>query len=307
MSNALSLVTAEMSSPAMRAAFDQSRVDDAVAFEREYGFAMQVIQQNNYLQGIAAGNLPSLKAAIVNVAAIGVSLNPARKQAYLVPRDGKVCLDISYMGLLDLATDTGSVLWGQANVVRAKDTFALNGLDRPPSHTFDPFATDRGDVIGAYCTVKTADGDYLTHTMTIAEIHAIRNRSAAWRAWVEKKKSCPWVTDEVEMAKKTVVKQASKYWPKNERIQKAAHHLNTEGGEGLAERDMGPADVVPAVDTRAILDWISQCNDVAEIRAKWPEWAKACETSKNKDAWASISAAATIRANELKPQPEAAA
>jgi recombination protein RecT len=37
------------------------------------------------------------------VAAIGITLNPASKLAYLVPRDGMVCLDISYMGLLHRA------------------------------------------------------------------------------------------------------------------------------------------------------------------------------------------------------------
>ncbi len=36
------------------------------------------------------------------------------------------------------------------------------------------------------------------------------------------------------MAKKTVVKRAYKYWPKTERLDTAIHHLNTDGGEGLA-------------------------------------------------------------------------
>ena len=50
-----------------------------------------------------------------------------------------------------------------------------------------------------------------------------------------------------EMIKKTVVKQASKYWPTSDRLSKAIHHLNTDAGEGLAElagNSAPPADPV---------------------------------------------------------------
>jgi recombination protein RecT len=173
--------------------------------------------------------------AVVNIAAIGISLNPAKKQAYLVPRDNKICLDISYMGLMDLAQATGSVKWAQAALVYESDTFSLTGLDKPPQHTFNPFSKERGAVVGVYVTIKTVHDEYLTHTMTIADCLAIRDRSSAWKAWINKKAKSPgpWGTDEGEMIKKTCVKQAYKYWPKTERLETAIHHLN-ESGEGLA-------------------------------------------------------------------------
>jgi recombination protein RecT len=87
-----------------------------------------------------------------------------------------------------------------------------------------------------YVVVKTADGEYLTHTMDIASAHAIRNRSAAWK----KDQSGPWKTDEGEMVKKTCVKQAYKYWPKTDRLEKAVHYLNMDGGEGLAAINEAP-------------------------------------------------------------------
>ncbi len=65
--------------------------------------------------------------------------------------------------------------------------------------------------------------------MPIEDIYAIRNRSMAWK----RKQSGPWATDEKEMIRKTVVKQASKYWPKVERMQEAVRHLNEEMGEGI--------------------------------------------------------------------------
>ena len=204
--------------------------DKSINFEKEAGFAIQVLQGNDYALGVAMKNRQSVVNAVNNVAAIGVSLNPAKRQAYLVPRDGRICLDISYMGLIDLAVATGSIRWAQADLVRANDTFALNGYDAPPTHVFNPFSKDRGEVVGAYVVVKTADGDYLTTPMSKDDIDAIMNRSQS----VKSGNSSPWKTDYGEMAKKTVVKRAYKYWPKNDRLSEAIHHLNTDGGEGLA-------------------------------------------------------------------------
>ena len=211
--------------------------DRSIEFDREAAFAVQVIQGNDYLLKIALNNPDSLRAAVTNVGAIGISLNPASKLAYLVPRKGGVCLDISYMGLMHIAQTSGAIKWGQAVIVRANDTFELRGMDSLPLHTYKPFATvtDRGDIIGVYVVVKTDEGDYLTHTMEIGAVTAIRDRSEAWKAFVkDNTKKCPWNTDEQEMIKKTCVKQAAKYWPRRDRLDTAVHHLNTDGGEGLA-------------------------------------------------------------------------
>lgn len=228
---ALQVIKKDLST--VRERFEAVSVDKTINFEREAGFAMQILAGNDYLSKIALDNKASMLAAVVNVSAIGISLNPARKQAYLVPRDGRVCLDISYMGLLDLAIQSGAVRWGQSELVYEKDKFTLNGVDQPPKHERDPFSTDRGSIIGAYVVVKTSDGDYLTTAMAIAELYEIRDRSSAWKAWVDKKKRCPWVTDEGEMLKKTVIKRAYKLWPKIERLASAVHYLNTEAGEGI--------------------------------------------------------------------------
>ena len=223
-----------------KASFEAVAVDNSLSFEREAGFATQVLMASEYALRIAMTNPQSVVNAVTNIAAIGISLNPAKRQAYLVPRDGKICLDIGYIGLLDLAIQGGAIRWGQADVVHQSDTFALNGIDRPPTHSRDPFAADRGDVRGAYVVVKTSDGDYLTTAMSAIEIFDIRDRSSAWKAWVEKKKKCPWVTDEGEMMKKTVIKRAYKLWPKTDKLDRAIHYLNTEGGEGLPAIDNEP-------------------------------------------------------------------
>lgn len=224
------IVTIEDSVYGTKDSFASVLSDRSINFDREAEFALQTLYSNDYAMKIAMQNRASVIAAVVNIAAIGISLNPAKRQAYLVPRDGKICLDISYMGLMDLAIDSGSIRWGQAELVYESDVFELVGVDKEPVHKRAPFARDRGQVVGVYVVVKTVDGDYLTDTMSREEIDGIMARSQS----VKSGKSSPWKTDWGEMAKKTVVKRAYKYWPKTERLDTAIHHLNTDGGEGLA-------------------------------------------------------------------------
>lgn len=217
---------------ALRDTFQSRLTNNNLNFEAEAGFAVQQLEVNDYLLGVAMANRQSVINAVTNVAAIGISLNPARKQAYLVPRDKKVCLDISYIGLVDLATQSGSIVWAKAELVYDADDFQMGQPGTMPTHRFNPFSK-RGNVIGSYVVAKTPGGEYLCDAMSIDEINAIRDRSSAWKSYISKNVSCPWVTDPGEMAKKTVIKRASKLWPKNERLNMAIQHLNVEMDEGI--------------------------------------------------------------------------
>ncbi|ELY2771007.1 recombinase RecT [Cronobacter sakazakii] len=201
--------------------FCGAMTDQTVTWAKESQFAIQLFQKNDFLAKTAINNPTSAQNAIINVAAIGITLNPASKLAYLVPRDGMVCLDISYMGLLHLAQSSGSIKWGQCKLVYANDTYESNGLDKAPTHKYNAFG-DRGEVVGGYCTVKTPDGDYLTEEMSLAEIKAVEATSKA--------KNGPWKTFWEEMARKTIVKRAHKYWPKTPRLDNAIHLLNDDEG-----------------------------------------------------------------------------
>lgn len=179
-----------------------------VTFAQEAQFALQLLQANSFLLSTAQKSQDTLKNAIVNIAAVGLSLNPVSKDAYLVPRDGRICLDVSYRGLCKLAERAGSIRFVQAKVVRASDTFEISGPTAPPIHSYSPFK-DRGEVIGVYCAALLQTGETLTEVMTIKECFYIRDRTKIW----QKSKKGPWKDFEEQMMLKTVIKRAAKLWP----------------------------------------------------------------------------------------------
>jgi recombination protein RecT len=197
-------------------------------FETEKGFAVQILKNNDYLMTVAQNHPNSLMQAVTNVAAIGLSLNPAEKQAYLISRtvkteidrktvyQSRIFLEPSYMGLIKLATDSGSIKWVQAYPVYSNDEFVFNGAGEKPSHKFNAFAKDRGEFVGVYCVAKTADGDYLTAIMDSDQVNSVRDRSESWKAHVKdkSKNAGPWGSDFTEQAKKSVIRQAFKTWPR---------------------------------------------------------------------------------------------
>ena len=194
--------------------------DCQVDFEKEKYFALQICETNTSLQN--KNMLPSLAHAVRNVALCGITLNPAMKLAYLVPRGGKVCLDISYMGLIKIATDSGSVRMVSCQLVYKNDKFLLEqGTVGKVTHHPDPFS-DRGDLVGVYTVASLIDGDCLIETMSMEQIKDVQKRSKA--------RSGPWVTDFEEMMRKTCVKRASKYWPKTDRLGEAIQTLNDHEG-----------------------------------------------------------------------------
>lgn len=243
-----------------------AQAHNAVTFAQECLFAREALQGNSFLMSVAKNNPESLKNAIRNVAAAGITLNPIHARAYLVPRDGRVCLDVSYRGLIFIASDCGAMSWVQAQIVCEKDEFIYKGVGERPIHDTRPFLP-RGEVVGFYCVAKTKDGDYLTHTMDRAQVNAIMERSQAYKSFKSgKARSCPWVTDYEEMAKKTVIKQASKTWPKTDqgmRLEQAIQAENSANGIDFTEEqkplDFKPEDMASAVAERknAIIEELS--------------------------------------------------
>ena len=222
---------------ALESSFNELAHAMNLKFKSEALFAIQALQKNDYTMKIAVQNPQSLKNAVLNVASLGLSLNPAERQAYLVPRKGAICLDVGYIGFVDLAVSSGALKYVVSKVVHRNDTFELNGLGQEPTHKYEPFA-DRGDVIGVYVVAVTPQNTYLVEHMSLAECHAIRDRSETWKA---KPNTGAWATDEGEMLKKTVIKKAAKLWPKpakDNRLAEAFRVVNEHDGIDFeAERE----------------------------------------------------------------------
>lgn len=228
-------------------------------FIKEAQFALQLLQGSDYLRKAAETNPVALEYAIINLASIGISLNPALKESYLVPRGGKICLDISYMGLIKLATDTGSIEWVQAEIVKANDEFEYLGVGKAPLHKMKPFG-DRGQVIGVYCVAKLSTGEFLSTIMSKADCDAIKDKSS------QAAKSGPWVSFYEEMLKKTVIKRASKLWPKSERVQTAVNVLNEH--EGIDFKDQGAFIATPSESSNPNEKVFKNIRDLLEFNKK---------------------------------------
>ena len=213
-------------------AFSSSGLD----FTQEKIFATQLLMNNSYLLDVAKKDPSSLRLAMFNVSAVGLTLNPNQGLAYLVPRrtssnePPKVTLDISYRGLITIGVETGAILWAKAELVYENDQFIYRGPAEKPEHICDPFDLDRGEVRGGYCIAQLPSGGVLVETMSKKDMDKIRDSSEAY-----KKGFGPWKSWEDQMQLKSIAKRASKWWPKTSpRMATALQILNEENGEGLA-------------------------------------------------------------------------
>lgn len=185
--------------------------------QKEISFAVQHINANKYLQSCDA---MSVMMAVVNSANMGLTLNPAAKEAYLIPRNGRAVLDPSYVGLIKLIVEAGLVRSLVANVVYEVDQFELNLADNVDPVTHRPSLKSgrtTAPKIGYYCLATLTNGTKQPEWMDMEQIHAVRNTSESYKAYAAKKldaKFCPWVGHADEMGRKTVIKRLYKYLPR---------------------------------------------------------------------------------------------
>jgi len=232
------------------ARFAEKRFNEICPAEMKFGselsFAFQILQDKPNLMAVAKETPRSLVSVLQSLAAIGLSLNPAKKEAYLLSRNIKIrkegkevwesrlFLEPSYMGLNKVATDTGAIEWVQAKVVRKQDECIDNGVGLRVTHKYDTFGTNesRGPIVGCYCTVKLPSGDFLTKFVNKERLDDIRGRSGTWKKSLEKggNGDGTWLTDEEEMVMKATMRTSFKTWPKTDRFQRLeqAVHLSNE-------------------------------------------------------------------------------
>jgi len=153
----------------------------------------------------------SLLACLMDCSQLG--LEPDGRKAHLIPYGNQCTLIIDYKGLVDLARRSGDISYIHADVVCENDQFDYAyGSGAHLNHI--PATTGRGKPTHAYSFVKLKDGSEDFCVMNVDEVDAIRGRSKAGKAG-------PWVTDWMEMAKKTVFRRHSKWLPLSSEFQEA--------------------------------------------------------------------------------------
>lgn len=180
----------------------------------------------------------SIAEAFMKCAELGIE--PDGRRAYLIPYKDTVNLIIDYKGIAELAMRSGYIANIHADKVCKNDDFEYN-IGVIEKHKIN-FQEDRGDAYAYYAIVTFKDGTKKCEVMSKAEVDAIKERSAAWGAWIKYKKVCPWNTDYDEMAKKTVFKRLSKWIPQSPELQKAIDIDNEDYTEYKYEN---PLDQVP--------------------------------------------------------------
>lgn len=202
----------------------------------------------------------SLFKACRDAAELGLSLNPALGEADILKqydkRAGGYIARFSprYGGLMKLARQSGQIRTIYAHTVRDADEFDIV-LGTTKTITHKPATKERGALTGVYCVWHMTNGVVDFEYMDKDQVLAIRSRSSA------KTKDGtvvgPWVTDEEEMWRKTVVRRASKYMPRSpevERMAAALSELDVDPVPGVMPAEMGDAVDVTDWDETAGVD-----------------------------------------------------
>jgi len=229
--------------------------------ERFCRVLMTAIQQNPELLECERRSLwnAAMKAAQDGLLADG------REGAMVVRKDrnrGKLAhWQPMIAGIRKKARNSGEIATWDAHVVCEGDHFQFQLGDAPQiNHAYD-LRTERGAIVGAYSVCVLKDGTKSYEVMSIGEIHSIRDRSDAWRAFKAGYiKSTPWSTDEGEMCRKTVARRHSKVIPTStdldDLIRRDDALYDLEGAREEAARDRpkslaGKLDVLAQLPARA--------------------------------------------------------
>lgn len=192
-------------------------------FLREIGFAIQQINKNPQLM---TASKQSIYQAIMNVAQIGLSLNPITQYAYLIPRwsrqtgNVEASLEPSYKGLMKLLTDTGTVKSIEVRLVYSGEECIVDyaSAEKIIKHIPNVFSgNEPTDIMGVYSLAVLNDGSKHLEAMSKKQLDDIREISESWVAFKSGKvKNCIWNQSPEEMYRKTVIKRHFKFLPKSE-------------------------------------------------------------------------------------------
>ena len=205
-----------------------------------------LFQSNDALAKAAMNDQRSLCDAVLSALNLGLSFQPSLGQAYLVPRKGRVCFQLGYRGLMELARRSGGVVLMASELVYPGDRFeVVLGTDRRLLHVPDVWGAGRtyDAMLGAYATATLTSGAVDFEVMSKAEIERRRDvsmsKSGPWSAWPE------------EMARKTVMRALLKRLPLSveaaDLVKRDYEDDDARGNEVPVIEGVRPASNVPRV------------------------------------------------------------
>lgn len=170
---------------------------------------LQAIKKQPALTDPETTDMESFRIAVVEAGQMG--LLPDGRRGALVKYGTEVQFQPMVWGLVELMVRAGCKKV-ESRVVYAKDRYEIE-YGTHPRIVHVPGKGDRGEPIAAYAVVWLPSGETQFEPMTKAEIYVIRGRSKAF-----KKGKGPWLSDELEMWRKTPIKRLGKYVPQTEEL-----------------------------------------------------------------------------------------
>lgn len=201
-------------------------------------------------------NTSSLLRASAEAAELGISLNPHLGEGWILRvwngrlNDGKggyeAQLRLGFIGVMKLAKQSGDIVQIVSNLRYERDYWKMSMV--PPDLKHEAADGDRGEVVGAYCWWKLRDGTTQFEYMPREEILAVKDRTKSR----DKQGNIvgPWVTDEMEMWRKTPVRRARKYMPQSPEMARFHEAMVRDAAEEFGDEGMVHGDYVDVTEAK---------------------------------------------------------
>ena len=222
----------------------------------------------------------SVMNSLMTCGILGLDPSGVLGEAYLIPFDRKrngvyshtECqVIIGYQGMIGIARRSGEIESIAAVPVFEGDEIDINlGTDPYIKHK-PAFEGDRTSAsglklvyfVGRFRTPDGKSAGFHTDWMSRSEIDAIRKRSKA-------SDDGPWVTDPIEMARKTMIRRAWKYLPKSTEVLASLAERAAEGTDAGALRDFidvpaDPSEEAPADPAPQLPETNGQANPLPGV------------------------------------------
>jgi phage RecT family recombinase len=159
----------------------------------------------------------SLLGCLFHAAQLGLLPGSNLGLIHFVPFKKEATPVVGYKGLLQLATNSGFVKDAYSELVYSEDEFGYRMGTDPEIRHARPNINPEGKIIAAYAVAILASGVKHCLVMSIEQIHAVRDRSASYRAWKNGYvNTCLWQEDGPdypEMVRKTPFRKMFKQLP----------------------------------------------------------------------------------------------